>query len=484
MEKRGIKYTLLILVAVLFIMSFVSAQCSIKQVDKCPENERVIRVSGPEGGHAALYNQEDYNYALCCEDLLNPNRDKLENINNLLFNLSDSINAHVGLNGKTSYMIPVYYGYLECTSEKESCSEEYPEHIASISDETNAHIGEYEKYQYKICCKEVMNPNVSWVDKNGVAIPKGTEMSINLDIDGIRILGEHLSGLNENEKVYFQVYRDGLFSDKLVEDSLEGIVDKDNKAEAYWIPKSEDNLDDGNYYAKILNGPRSENIDLTFTQVDKGTYCSINGIVACSSYKEKGACEADAKLCNVAEKSIESSQGDETFCSSTWDDNGCILTRYCGCYWNSTNNQCVARAVINNSGDCEDIPNEVGKCVYEENSQDTCEDDGFLSYSWKELWVWGEDNQGEINKPSEQGWIQPEVGGKWYYDPFGLSSECKGEGSNILPCPAAVKVPFYSKAGLIIAIIIIIIIYYLSSKKKIKKVKKREKSKKTKKKKK
>lgn len=467
MKKRGLNNILVIFLILLMINIVSSGTCSIKPSDDCAEYQRVI---GIEGGHGGIYNESGYDNYLCCEDFLSPNRLKLENTNNLLFNLSDITNAHAGLNTQTEYDIPVYYGYLDCVSQQTTCPVEYPEEIASLSSITNAHIGEatlYD-YDYKICCKEIMNPVVTWIYDDKTPIPDKTTIEVIPGAEGIGILATNITNLNEGEKVYFQIYKYQLIGDDIFINEIGGVVDSNNEVETYWWADA--SITKGDYYVRILNGPESGKVDLKVSTTTQGIFCSNETIVSCSSYESKGVCESD--FCGVKETGLESVEGDSNFCSQTWEKDGCELSRSCSCYWNSSESKCVSKAEINKGIGCGDeIPDNIGTCIYEEESQDDCED-GFLSYSWKELWNWGSDNTGETGKSLAEGWINPGSSTFWYYDPFNLSLECSGEGNNVLPCPAAVKVPFSSEVGLIIAVIIIFVVYYLSSKK----IKKKKKS--------
>ncbi|MFW6233103.1 MAG: hypothetical protein ACOC3Z_00400, partial [Nanoarchaeota archaeon] len=425
MEKRGI----FIFIFIILLLGIVSSECVIKEKDDCPDYQKVIGVSNEDGGHGENYSQENYDYYLCCDNFLGPNRENVSNVNNLVLKLSDVTNAHAELSSQNNYDNEVFYGYVDCINQEGDCPEGYTG-VASLSSETNAHIGEYKTYTDNICCKDEMKPIVNWIDDSGNIYDKDAEIEVMSGVEGVGILAQNLTSLSPGESIYFQIYKKRLLIDDNLVKELKGEVDSNYESDVYWyVNKSEStNIDDGTYYAKILEGNKSNEIDLIINDYDD-SYCDIEEIVSCSSYTNegRGVCESDT--CSVAEKSIESSEGKDGFCSETWtdDDNEeCFLTRTCGCYWNSTTEKCASKSEVKTSEGCDDnIPNNIGKCVYEEETEDDCSD-GFLFYSWREVWNWGVDNTGESEPgEDEDKWV--EENGKYYYDPHEFSLDCEGE---------------------------------------------------------
>ncbi len=86
----------------------------------------------------------------------------------------------------------------------------------------------------------------------------------------------------------------------------------------------------------------------------------------------------------------------------------------------------------------------VGKCTYDEESTDTCADDGFLTFSWTASWTWAEGNEILQN------------------DPANLSSQCVS-GQRTVECSAQIPLPFFGFYNVVIALLAIGMIYGIIS---------------------
>ncbi|MFH1607711.1 MAG: hypothetical protein ABIA78_01110, partial [archaeon] len=111
-----------------------------------------------------------------------------------------------------------------------------------------------------------------------------------------------------------------------------------------------------------------------------------------------------------------------------------------------------------------------GTCLFISNTNDNCEDDGFLEYSWNAKITWPADN-------SNIGWSLPQgcynAGGSittckqfsdgWHYDPIyngynALSTSCI-DNSKFIQCPSQSQLPFFGIYSLIMTITLIGLIY-------------------------
>ena len=195
----------------------------------------------------------------------------------------------------------------------------------------------------------------------------------------------------------------------------------------------------------------------------------------CSNYEDESSCKdcnyigCDAAENSVNEKVFEAFPDiwNDTKCGDevAGPDPSCTYLMLCKCIWNSSTNKCDYTWGSSPGLDCDpdsSIP-AIGNCKYSESTVDTC-DDGFLEYSWSTIWAWGADNGYTAygNGPSDEVADYVLANGLYYYDPFKLSQKCIG-GSNIIPCPAEIQLPFFGFYNLIITIFLIVGIYSMIS---------------------
>lgn len=161
----------------------------------------------------------------------------------------------------------------------------------------------------------------------------------------------------------------------------------------------------------------------------------------CSDYTTQEQCDNFNLV--VAKTSISNIREDEKTCPEVIDFiDGCFYSlENCRCDWDSANSVCAAAVDILPSACDEDspAPAEIGTCYYTENTGDNC-DDGFLTYAWDALWQWANSN------PSEE-------------DPLGEEQNCV-DGSNVVPCPAQVQLPFFNFISFMISLLVIVLIYF------------------------
>ncbi len=228
--------------------------------------------------------------------------------------------------------------------------------------------------------------------------------------------------------------------------------------------------------------------DYSLTEIGDydGFYFKINGFESnrleilvqdvtpwCSNYETEVSCsDCDYIGCNAAENSVNEKVFEafpevwnDTKCGDeiAGPDPSCSYLMFCKCIWNSSRSKCDYTWGSSPGLDCDtdsSIPT-VGSCKYSESTVDNC-NDGFLEYSWSTAWTWGIDNGYAVysNGPSDEVTDYVLENGLYYYDPFKLSQRCIG-GSNIIPCPAEIQLPFFGFYNLIITIFLIVGIYYL-----------------------
>ena len=156
---------LLILLFFGFSLAFsaeADLECKVKDSCGAPGEVTVLRMSDTTNAHAELPNQTNYNYYLCCsgiEDL--GNNCGAANKDTVLW-LSAPTNAHVEEDPPTAgysqeTCLSVTTGQVECGYFDNSCPADYAG-LASISASTNAHIGDYNAYSRKVCCKMELPP--------------------------------------------------------------------------------------------------------------------------------------------------------------------------------------------------------------------------------------------------------------------------------------------------------------------------------------
>ncbi len=89
----------------------------------------------------------------------------------------------------------------------------------------------------------------------------------------------------------------------------------------------------------------------------------------------------------------------------------------------------------------------IGTCIYTQSTDDTCDDDGFLTFSWTTEWIWNE----ECDATSCQS--QPQN--------LALKTECDNDDglTRSLACPAQIPLPFFNIYSFVAVLIIIALIY-------------------------
>ncbi|MDD5696948.1 MAG: hypothetical protein PHO90_03200 [Candidatus Pacebacteria bacterium] len=126
----------------------------------------VFKMQALGNSHAELSSQSNYSYKVCCTgaDIGNTCADNFA----VVLNLSGQTNAHVEENGYSNYAEHACLSYAQAegiiacanASDCATLGEGYV-CLASISGETNAHVGDCSAYADKVCC-QVTAPPSSW----------------------------------------------------------------------------------------------------------------------------------------------------------------------------------------------------------------------------------------------------------------------------------------------------------------------------------
>lgn len=171
-------------------------------------------------------------------------------------------------------------------------------------------------------------------------------------------------------------------------------------------------------------------------------------IKKCSEYSQE-QCGGDK--CGVSQKSVFSFLG-----GTTKESQKCYQEKDYTCGWIVNPNKpnggsCENVAVIRNTktgcsqsfleGDGANYPDEIGVCSYEDQTTDTCENDGFLDVIWEGTWSWAEGN--EISM----------------LDPTGEKAKCDKTTTKTEPCPSQVVLSFFTIKNIILVVAVIVLIY-------------------------
>ncbi len=107
----------------------------------------------------------------------------------------------------------------------------------------------------------------------------------------------------------------------------------------------------------------------------------------------------------------------------------------------------------------------VGNCVYEQNTNDDCED-GYLTYTSVGVWAW--DVMNSFDYDGGENFVYDDSDGMWHYDPNGLAESCREEiPMQTVQCPAQVQLSFFSVYSAVFIVILLILVYWILIKKNV-----------------
>ena len=309
-----------------------------------------------------------------------------------------------------------------------------------------------------------LETEIFWIDKSGNKIGN--------DINGSVIethVGETIKLIWNNTglspSTTFEIYENDLIGSDYIT-TINGIFSSEGNGivTGEWTITQEDyektEAGDVNEFFFKINSEESNY--LTILPMDHTEWCM--------NYEEEAGCAScDYSGCNAAANSVNikvfeafPEQWGDTRCGNTVEVSGsnCSFIVDCFCEWDDSAENCGYEWEMA-ADNCETAYPSIGKCTYQEDTADTCED-GFLEYSWDGIWKWGANNgysqYTDGPSPNEGDYVLD--GTTYYYDPNKISAKCIG-GNNVVSCPAQIQLPFFGFYNLIGTLLFIGMIYGL-----------------------
>ncbi len=455
MKKLGVFAGVLFLMILFLGVASAVDDCIIKPRSLCIDNNDIVMglsslPDDPDGAnaHGELWDQADpYDYVLCCDleyqaGYERRGRDCSDHIHpvygdsiwaNKIIGLSSATNAHAEITGKTDYEPEVCYENLACISTEENCGPDYFMKVLSLTDSTNAHIGAYGDYDTKICCKQIeCRVEVNYCSDYDRSDECDYDPCKDKDVAGVSVSSDNPDIDCEEYDCYCE------WSETESEcgprwDAVPFCGD------GRWNDEGEscDGNPPGNYdWGPITN---CEDLVPTLTGGDLScTNCRFD-ISQCTGGIPEGSCGD-----NITNNFPFETCDNESLSGKTCEDFGLLDDDFgLVCYPPEHVNNCTFD--ITGCMPLETYTSKIGKCNYNENTDDNC-DDTFLTYNWTATWTWGEDN--------------PE-----HYDPDNAAERCVG-GSNTVPCPAQIQLPFFGSYSIVVIFVLIALIYVILTLKK------------------
>ncbi len=242
------------------------------------------------------------------------------------------------------------------------------------------------------------------------------------DVVSLIVQGTDCSG----KTVSFTVWEDDPFplGDDPVNISPVNVTFSGNTATGAWTTEwqsdgSGDNIPEYYFIATVIGAQgspiSSSTSEAQELKVNRSDLLMCSGVATCGDYSTVEACTLDS--CSVASNGVPGSVGCGTGGTSCW------------CYWNEVTSNCDTN-----------VDNTAGRCIYTQSSGDTCEDDGFLTFSWTAQWIW---NEGKTAAD----------------DPTELHLKCI-DGSKTVECPAQIALPYFTFYNVAAAVILIALVYW------------------------
>jgi len=314
---------------IILTLEFVSARdCSITERSSCTDNI-VMGLSSDTNAHGELASEGNYPYVLCCD--FGSGNTECTGLNKMIGLFSDT-NAHAEIPDNTNYNVSVCYEELTCTSSSGSCPSEYPIEMISLTDETNAHIGDFEDYNIKICCSYrggIPLDEPYWTDEDGdIDLNKNGKIEETEEIVAIvgrtKLFATILNSTLSEGEVVVDIYENVPFGFDNYIRTLIGTVDSYGTMSLPWVAQQKDidetSKENPQFYFKINDDRRSNN-EVKFNIVPD--FCIE--VTNCMHYETEEECNQD--VCEI---------GDD--CVIAVD---CSLPEYdCCCKWNETEEEC------------------------------------------------------------------------------------------------------------------------------------------------
>ena len=237
MKNKGFIILALTFSLIAFLSSGIFAvgeSCFITDKASC-SGTIVMGLSNTTNAHGETANQSNYNEVLCC----NFAGSKACDGTNKIIGLSSVTNAHAEIPTEINYPNNVCYGNLSCVSTSQTCGNQqvsnYSLSIFSLSNYTNAHIGEIGNYSINICCNSntgsgTPTQSIYWANSQGSLI-SNTNISVGNTI--IKLVLEN-TGLPNGTAINFSIYENNLILPDNFIRTLYANVDANGKVVAEW----------------------------------------------------------------------------------------------------------------------------------------------------------------------------------------------------------------------------------------------------------
>jgi hypothetical protein len=447
----------------ILLLTNISAEgtCAILERNNCVEANGqyiLMGLSGLTNAHGELANQENYDYVLCC-DFGTGNRECTGD--NKIIGLSSLTNAHAEISALNNYpdASDVCYEDFVCGYRNSLCLENEIG-LLSLSSTTNAHIGVYEgtgSYDIKICCEsdiERLGGVCDGVACSGASIC-GDYNEIGCGCDSCDVAEK--SELCEEGDICLCEWKETTEKCVLNVESIDKLPSCGDGRISFELGET----CDGNNFGLItgcIDAGSFTGGDLSCYPAGHEKECTLN-VTNCEGGITGGIC-GDGIIQSPNDEGVYETCdcGEDGIC-----DSGELNNKECADFGLSGNGLTCYLPGETNKGTfdttaCEigegSNPSKIGKCSYDENTDDNCEDK-FLTYSWSATWEWAEENTGQT-PPCEENYVLD--GGLCYYDPNGAKAKCV-DGSNTVPCPAQIQLPFFGNYSIVMIIGLIVVIY-------------------------
>jgi hypothetical protein len=331
-KKIGVLIRFLFLIMLVGVVSADS--CSITERNSCNDGI-VMGLSSLTNAHGEVYNQNNYDYVLCCDFTGTHTCDG----NNKIVGLSSVTNAHAEIPENSNYGINVCFGNMECESVTGPCPSG-KETILSLSDNTNAHIGPPSYYAKQICCDVETSSPPPLDECELTSAVWSTTNAVEGDTVFLIVTGDNCYG----KEISFEILEDDPFPlpDQPVITNPANVVFNGNSVSGTWVAEwQEDFSGDPEYFfiAKVVGEDEaitsSTQLENELT-VSKKIYSNCTDIFLCGNYDTEEECNNDN--CDVAdEMNIPNIDCDDpnVICECSWTSGMCAFSwtvrdSYCG----------------------------------------------------------------------------------------------------------------------------------------------------------
>lgn len=170
---------LIVVIAAAFIFlltlpSLATVTCEVRPAGCQVGYTTLFRLSNTTDAHLGLVNESSYNVTVCCRETYGVNASLGAGCagayNATILNISSPDNAHASLNNETGYNVRlcvnstmnITFGYSTSCAGYDTC-------VASISGNTNAHVGNCTDYS-TLLCLQTRNMTINMTEGNGTTI--------------------------------------------------------------------------------------------------------------------------------------------------------------------------------------------------------------------------------------------------------------------------------------------------------------------------